>query len=159
VPLYRLTAPSVPAVEGAPELRIAEQVTLTHVPPGSSDAVGDHGQVVLEWESSPAADCTADAVVAVLLQAQGPPAAIGAAEAERKCAACAAPAAMQLLHHCSAGICHLQTRLTNMCTVWFLFWHSHAVRTCAHATISSGCATPQGNAARATAARHAGARS
>ena len=76
-------------MKGAPELTIADSVTLTFAPPDQSDAAApspDHGQVVLEWESSPAADCTADAVVAVLLQAQGPPPAIGAAEMARKCA-------------------------------------------------------------------------
>jgi hypothetical protein len=35
------------------------------------------------------ADCTADAVVAVLLQEQGQPVAMGAAEDERKCASVA----------------------------------------------------------------------
>lgn len=72
-------------MEGALQLHIADQVTLTHVPPQGTDASDAFGHVVLEWYSSPQADCTADAVVAVLLQAQGKPAAIGAAEEERKC--------------------------------------------------------------------------
>ena len=55
------------------------------MPPNRRDATDEFGQVVLQWESSPHADCTADAVVAVLLQEQGPPPAIGAAEAARKC--------------------------------------------------------------------------
>jgi hypothetical protein len=73
------------AVEGMLELRIADQVTLTHVPRQATDASDTFGQIILEWYSSPQADCTADAVVAVLLQQQGKPAAIGAAEEERKC--------------------------------------------------------------------------
>lgn len=59
---------------------------MTHVPPDASDPDDAHGQVVLQWDSSPHADCTADAVVAVLLQEQGPPHSIGVAEAERQCA-------------------------------------------------------------------------
>jgi hypothetical protein len=66
-------------------LQIAEQVIVKHSPPNGDDPEDKFGQVVLEWQSSPVADCTADAVVAVLLQEQGTPVAMGAAEDERKC--------------------------------------------------------------------------
>ena len=65
---------------------IADQVLLMHLPPDGSDDADRFGRVVLEWQSSPTADCTADAIIAVLLQEQGKPVAIGAAEEERKCA-------------------------------------------------------------------------
>lgn len=87
-PRPAVTPLPVAAAKGGTELRIADQVTVTHVPPDASlDAGDEHGQVVLQWESSPHADCTADAVVATLLQEQGPPASIGVAEAARKCGA------------------------------------------------------------------------
>jgi hypothetical protein len=70
---------------GGVVLEIAEHVLVRHIPPSRDDPEDKFGQVVLEWESSPMADCTADAVVAVLLQEQGQPVALGAAEDKRKC--------------------------------------------------------------------------
>jgi hypothetical protein len=67
-------------------LRIGDHVTVTHVPGQEGDKDNIYGHVLVEWESSPLADCTADTIVAVLLQEQGEPAAVGAAEDERKCA-------------------------------------------------------------------------
>ena len=70
---------------------MADTVTVRHTADSrqgvkSETAVDaeSHGEVTLEWESSPMADCIADAVVATLLQTQGPPAAIGVAEEARR---------------------------------------------------------------------------
>lgn len=71
-------------------LKIADMITLTHIPPsevkyeGMRSSQGRYGQVALQWESKPVADCMADAVVAILLQHQGQPAALGAAEEFRR---------------------------------------------------------------------------
>jgi Pre-mRNA 3'-end-processing endonuclease polyadenylation factor C-term len=90
VPNYRalcIRCPEACAVTGAPKLRVADCVTVIHVPSQPADASGEHGCVALEWESGPHADCTADAIVAALLQEQGPPPAVGAAEEARRCVA------------------------------------------------------------------------
>lgn len=87
-------------MEGSTSLYIADQVLLMHLPPDGKDNADEFGRVVLEWQSSPMADCTADAVIAVLLQEQGKPVAIGAAEEERKCAS--TPASLA-----PGGVCKL----------------------------------------------------
>jgi len=73
------------AVDGSEELLVSDHVKVTHVPAAEDDQDSGYGVAVLEWDASPLADCVADAVVSVLLQEQGKPAAVGAAEEERKC--------------------------------------------------------------------------
>lgn len=82
--------PRARAVNGAPLLRVADCVDVTYLAPVAlkpEDGAAEYGSAVLEWESGPDADCTADAIVAALLEEQGAPAAVGAAEAARRCAA------------------------------------------------------------------------
>jgi hypothetical protein len=59
-------------------------VKVLHVQASEDSTDTPYGKVILEWNSGPLADCVADSIVSVLLQEQGPPAAIGAAEQERK---------------------------------------------------------------------------
>lgn len=73
------------AVDGSEVLIVSEHVKVTHVPAAEDEKDSGYGVAVLEWDASPLADCVADAVVSVLLQEQGKPAAVGAAEEERKC--------------------------------------------------------------------------
>jgi hypothetical protein len=67
---------------------VAGLVKVTHIPTavGSKDGgvEGPYGRVILEWDSGPLSDCVADSVISVLLQEQGQPAAIGAAEQQRE---------------------------------------------------------------------------
>jgi hypothetical protein len=76
--------------EGSEVLMVAGLVKVRHIPAavGSREggAEGPYGRVILEWESGPLSDCVADSVISVLLQEQGQPAAIGAAEQQRACA-------------------------------------------------------------------------
>lgn len=65
---------------------MADHVKVTHVAGEGADGDGGYGAAVLQWDAGPLADCVADAVVSVLLQEQGKPAAVGAAEEARKCA-------------------------------------------------------------------------
>jgi Pre-mRNA 3'-end-processing endonuclease polyadenylation factor C-term len=76
--------------EGNEVLMVAGLVKVIHIPAAvgrkEGGVEGPYGRVVLEWDSGPLSDCVADSVVSILLQEQGQPAAIGAAEQQRECA-------------------------------------------------------------------------
>lgn len=76
--------------EGNEVLMVAGLVKVIHAAAGAKSkqgggAEGPYGRVVLEWDSGPLSDCVADSVISILLQEQGQPAAIGAAEQQREC--------------------------------------------------------------------------
>ena len=74
--------------EGNEVLTVAGLVKVIHVAADSDSKKegpdGVHGKVILEWVSGPLADCVADSVVSIILNEQGPPTAIGAAEQQRE---------------------------------------------------------------------------
>lgn len=74
--------------EGNEVLMVAGLVKVIHIAADSGSKEGGpdgpHGKVILEWNSGPLADCVADSVVSIILNEQGQPTAIGAAEQQRE---------------------------------------------------------------------------